>query len=98
MTHKNYTQLLQLYKDFHTKGLEILCFPCNQFGYQEPGTPDEILKFVRTKFDEKIDEKLVFFEKADVNGTNAREVFRWLKAEIPDEVDGHADIPWNFSK
>jgi len=73
----------------------VLAFPCNQFGAQEPGTHEEILEFVK-KFDEKMSEKLVFFEKADVNGANAREVYSYLKQALPSE-DGTADVRWNFS-
>ena len=69
-------------------------FPA-QFGGQEPGTPEEILEFVK-KFDEKMANKLVFFEKGDVNGKKAREVFAFLKEKLPDE-DGTTAIRWNFS-
>jgi glutathione peroxidase-family protein len=83
-----------LYDEFHPRGLEILAFPCNQFGGQEPGTHDEILQFVR-RFDEQMDQKLHFFEKADVNGPNSREVFTFLKSALPSD-DGSANIRWNF--
>jgi len=76
--------------------LEILAFPSNQFGYQEPGTDEEILKFV-SKFDPKMEDKIVFFTKGHVNGTKARPVFRYLKHVIPNE-DGTTDIRWNFAK
>jgi hypothetical protein len=76
---------------------QILAFPCNQFGGQEPGTHEEILEFVKTKFDPDIDQKLRFFEKADVNGANAREVYSFLKPVAPNE-DGTTDVRWNFGK
>lgn len=72
----------------------MLAFPCNQFGGQEPGTPEEILKFVE-KFGAR--DKLTFFEKADVNGENAREVFTFLKEKLPFE-DGSTNVMWNFGK
>merc|ERR1719215_1554904 len=61
------------------QGLKVLAFPCNQFGGQEPGTHEEILKFSE-KFNAR--EKFVWFEKGDVNGENAREVFTFLKDKI----------------
>jgi glutathione peroxidase-family protein len=67
-----------------------------QFGGQEPGTPEEILEFVK-QYDPKMSEKLVFFEKADVNGEKTREVFAFLKEMLPDE-DGTTSIRWNFSE
>jgi glutathione peroxidase len=46
-TYTNYIELAELYQKLHPKGLEILAFPCNQFGEQEPGTPDEIKMFTQ---------------------------------------------------
>jgi glutathione peroxidase len=88
--------LAKIHDEYATRGLKILAFPCNQFGAQEPGTPQEILEFVK-KFDENMPEKLVFFEKGDVNGANTREVFAFLKEKLPDE-DGSKPIRWNFSE
>ena len=79
------------YKD---RGLKILAFPCNQFGGQEPGTHEEILEFTRT-IDPDMPDKLIFFEKAEVNGANAREVFGFLKEALPSD-DGTGGIRWNF--
>ncbi|KAL3915420.1 MAG: hypothetical protein SGARI_008188, partial [Bacillariaceae sp.] len=86
--------VVNIHDEYAQRGLKILAFPCNQFGGQEPGTPQEILDFVK-KFDEKMSEKLVFFEKGDVNGANTREVFSFLKEKLPDE-DGSQAIRWNF--
>jgi glutathione peroxidase len=77
------------------QGFQVLAFPCNQFNKQEPGTPEEILDFVDRKFGAK--DKLVFFEKGDVNGANAREVFSFLKEALPFE-DGSTNVMWNFGK
>ncbi|KAG7349883.1 glutathione S-transferase domain containing protein [Nitzschia inconspicua] len=86
----------KLHDEYATRGLKILAFPCNQFGAQEPGTEEEILEFVK-KYDEKMAEKLVFFEKGSVNGSDTREVFAYLKEKLPDD-DGTTAIRWNFNK
>jgi glutathione peroxidase len=46
-TYTNYQQLIDLYEKYHKRGLEILAFPCNQFGEQEPGSNEEIQNFVK---------------------------------------------------
>lgn len=79
---------------YAAQGLRILAFPCNQFAAQEPGTHEEIMKFVQ-QFDVEMAHKLIFFEKADVNGANAREVFSFLKPLAPNS-DNTTDIRWNF--
>jgi glutathione peroxidase-family protein len=73
-------------------GMYILAYA--QFGAQEPGTHEEIIQSVK-KIDPTAPDKLTFFEKADVNGANAREVFSFLKRELPND-DGTGDIRWNF--
>jgi len=80
--------------EYGSRGLKVLCFPCNQFAGQEPGTHDEILKFVEDKF--KASKKFTWFEKGDVIGSKSRDVFSLLKQELPAE-DG-ATIKWNFTK
>lgn len=92
----NYTQLPKLVDDYGFRGFKVLAFPCNQFGAQEPGTHEEILEFVK-KFDPDMASKLDFFEKADVNGANTREVYSFLKREQPGR-DSSSDIRWNFGK
>jgi glutathione peroxidase-family protein len=84
LTELNYTQLPQLSDEYGSRGLQILAFPCNQFGRQEPAEHEEILEFVK-QYDEKMPEKLRFFEKNDVNGADAREVFSFLKMKLPNE-------------
>ncbi len=71
----------------------MLGFPCNQFGAQEPGSDDEILEFVTSKFDVTFP----MFHKIDVNGDGAAPLYQWLKAEQPGDGDS-ADITWNFEK
>ena len=90
----SYQELPKLHDEFGARGLKILAFPCNQFGAQEPGTHEEIIEFVR-KFDSEMPKKLVFFEKADVNGADAREVYSFMKPKALNE-DGSVDIRWNF--
>jgi len=79
---------------FGHRGLKVLAFPCNQFGGQEPGTHDEILQFSE-KFNAK--DKFIWFEKADVNGSNARPLFSYLTKKLP-LPNGSQDIEWNFNK
>lgn len=69
----------------------ILAFPCNQFGGQEPGSPQDILDFVA-----KYDVSFPMFEKIDVNGVNTHPLFKFLK-EQKGELLGN-DIKWNFAK
>ena len=71
----------------------MLGFPCNQFGAQEPGTDEEILEFVTTKFG--VD--FPMFSKIEVNGDGACELYRLLTAAAP-EPDGSTAIGWNFTK
>jgi len=94
LTKQNYTELVKLCDDYGPRGLEVLAFPCNQFARQEPGTHEEILSFAE-KFNAR--DKFVFFEKADVNGASAREVFGFLKTKLPND-DGSNDVRWNFAK
>ena len=90
----SYTQLPVLHDEYGARGLKILAFPCNQFGLQEPGTHEEILEFVK-QFDADMEKKLIFFEKADVNGAETREVYSFIKPKALNE-DGTVDIRWNF--
>lgn len=88
---KQYTGLEKIYKDYKDKGFEILAFPCNQFGEQEPGTNEEIKNFCSSKFD--LSFKL--FDKIDVNGKDKSPLYSIL---TDNEVTGKADIKWNFEK
>jgi glutathione peroxidase-family protein len=96
LTNQNYQELPQLFDGYSNRGLKILAFPCNQFGGQEPGTNDEILEFVQ-RYDADMAKKLIFFDKADVNGANTREVYSFIKP-LATNSDGTTDIPWNFGK
>lgn len=95
LTKTNYVQFSKMYEAYNSRGLKILAFPSNQFGKQEPGTNEDILDFVEKNFQAK--DKVTWFDKGDVNGAAAREVFSFLKAKLPWE-DGTSDIRWNFGK
>tara|TARA_B100000242_G_scaffold282951_1_gene244711 strand:- start:343 stop:807 length:465 start_codon:yes stop_codon:yes gene_type:complete len=83
-----YEGLQDLFERYKDKGLEILAFPCNQFGSQEPGSNDQIKTFCEDKYN--ISFKL--FDKVDVIGEHASPLFNYLN-----EVAGR-DIKWNFTK
>ena len=109
-----YEGLETLYKKYHEKGLEILDFPCNQFGHQAPGTDSEIHKFCQAKYQTSFDQ----FKKIDVNGEEESPLYTLLKKEQPnEEIHGIknkmsmkaiekisttcknlGDIKWNFTK
>ncbi|KAH7106334.1 glutathione peroxidase [Auriculariales sp. MPI-PUGE-AT-0066] len=88
-----YEGLQQLYSKYHDRGLEILGFPCNQFGAQEPGTEEEIATFCDVNY--KISFPLT--RKIEVNGDGAHPIYQWLKKQKPG-VEGQEDIKWNFEK
>ena len=109
-----YDALEELYKKYHDKGLEILDFPCDQFGHQAPGTDDEIHEFCTAKYNTTFDQ----FKKIEVNGENTNPLFKYLKDNSKDEyIKGlknkmamkavmkisntckeKTDIKWNFTK
>ncbi len=88
--YKGLEAVFQQYKD---RGFEVLAFPCNQFGGQEPGNQDEIEQFCEVNFG------LTFplMKKVDVNGDNASPLFDWMKGEAPGLMGSKA-IKWNFTK
>ncbi len=69
-----YEDLQEIYDSFHERGLEILDFPCNQFGDQAPGTNEEIHSFCTGRFGISFPQ----FSKIDVNGENAIPLYKWL--------------------
>jgi len=87
-TEQNYKQLPQLYKKYREKGLEIIAFPCNQFGFQEPGTNQQIKELAATY---GVD--FLLMDKVEVNGENAHPLWKYLRMQT-----GVTDIEWNFSK
>ena len=82
-----------LYKEHQDKGLEVLGFPCNQFGKQDPGSNEEIAEFCTMKFN--ID--FPMFAKVDVNGGDAHPLYEYLRKEAPG-VLGTTGVKWNFTK
>ena len=78
-----YEGLENLYRAYHEKGLEILDFPCNQFGHQAPGEDDEIHEFCTAKYQTTFDQ----FKKIDVNGETAIPLFAWLKEQAPEDEE-----------
>jgi glutathione peroxidase len=88
-----YKGLEAVYEKLHDKGLEVLGFPCNQFGGQEPGGEKEIAQFCELNFGVTFP----MFAKVDVNGDDAAPLYRFLKAEKPGLLGSEA-IKWNFTK
>lgn len=92
LTSSNYTELSQIYEKYKSQGLEILAFPCNQFGGQEPGSNADIKKFACTKFKAEFP----IFDKVDVNGPNTAPVYQFLKSNAGGFLGDL--IKWNFEK
>jgi len=82
-----YDGLVKLDKEYRDRGLMIVGVPCNQFGKQEPGSPEEIKDFTKSKYD--VDFTLL--AKQDVNGPNRSPLYQFL-------VGDGEDIAWNFGK
>ncbi|MCR9105527.1 MAG: glutathione peroxidase [Gammaproteobacteria bacterium] len=85
--------LEEMYAQYKDKGLEILGFPCNQFGKQDPGSNDEIMEFCQLNYGVTFP----MFGKIDVNGDHADPLFQHLKKEAPGAL-GTQGIKWNFTK
>ena len=109
-----YKGLENLYKKYHDKGLEILDFPCDQFGHQAPGSDSEIHEFCTSKYNTSFDQ----FKKIEVNGDGAEPLYKYLEDNSPKEIltgvknkmamsavkkisttyKNENDISWNFTK
>ena len=87
-----YAGLEKLHRDLADRGFEVLGFPCNQFGAQEPGTEDEIGEFCQLNYGVSFP----MFAKIDVNGDDTHPLYRWLKTEKSGLLGGR--IKWNFTK
>ncbi|XVF89414.1 hypothetical protein PTKIN_Ptkin19aG0128600 [Pterospermum kingtungense] len=92
LTTSNYSELSHVYDKYKTQGFEILAFPCNQFGFQEPGSNPEIKKFACTRFKAEFP----IFDKVDVNGPNTAPVYQFLKSNAGGFLGDL--IKWNFEK
>ncbi|XP_073287922.1 probable phospholipid hydroperoxide glutathione peroxidase [Primulina huaijiensis] len=92
LARSNYAELATLYDRYKDQGLEILAFPCNQFGSQEPGTDEQIQELACTHFRAQYP----IFRKIDVNGANAAPIYKYMKS-----MKGGlfwSSLKWNFTK
>ena len=109
-----YKDLQAIYDEYHDQGLEILDFPCNQFGNQAPGDDEEIHTFCTGRFGITFPQ----FSKIDVLGENADPLFRWLSAntkfegfsgamgvvmngvarKMDKDFKNNGNVKWNFTK
>jgi len=81
-----------LYEKYNNRGFEILAFPCNQFGKQEPAPNQDIEKFVKEKFNVTFP----MFSKINVNGKEADPLFLYLRSELTGTLG--TSVKWNFTK
>jgi glutathione peroxidase len=88
-----YKGLQDLFDKYQARGFNVLGFPCDQFGHQEPGEPEEIAQFCEMNYGVKFP----MFDKVDVNGDNAHPLFNYLKSAAPGLLGSEA-IKWNFTK
>lgn len=88
-----YKGLQEMYEQFKDQTFEILGFPCNQFGGQEPGSNEDIASFCQRNYGVSFP----MFAKVDVNGDEAHPLFTYLKNEAPGAL-GSKSIKWNFTK
>lgn len=88
-----YDGLEKLFQQYNDRGFEVLGFPCNQFGGQEPGNADEIEQFCKVNFGVTFP----LMAKVEVNGGNASPLYDWMKNEAKGLM-GSKLIKWNFTK
>jgi glutathione peroxidase len=88
-----YEGLEALQRKYADQGFEVLGFPCNQFGAQEPGNADEIASFCKLTYDVTFP----VLKKVEVNGGGASPLYDWMKAEAPGLM-GSKSVKWNFTK
>ena len=109
-----YTELQEMYEELHEKGLEILDFPCNQFGEQTPGSDEEVHDFCIGRYGITFPQ----YSKIDVNGENAIPLYKWLTSntkfagfsgpmglilkpivkKMDSDYKNNGNIKWNFTK
>jgi glutathione peroxidase len=89
-----YEGLQTIYQRYKAKGFEILAFPSNDFGAQEPGSAKEIKNFCETKY--KVSFPL--FEKNVVSGSHKQPLYAWLVSHEPKAKYGQSEVSWNFEK
>ncbi len=88
-----YEGLEKIYKELNAKGFEVLGFPCNQFGKQEPGDENEIKNFCSLTYNVSFP----MFSKVEVNGDNTHPLYKYLKEGKPGLLGTEA-VKWNFTK
>ncbi len=88
-----YAGLEALWRKYKEKGLVVLGFPCDQFGFQEPGDEREIQQFCSLTYDVTFP----MFAKIEVNGAGAHPLYKFLKSERPGLLGSEA-VKWNFTK
>ncbi|MCJ2177091.1 glutathione peroxidase [Novosphingobium album (ex Hu et al. 2023)] len=88
-----YKGLETLWRKYGDRGFEVIAFPCNQFGGQEPGNSDEIADFCEVNFGLSFP----LMGKIEVNGAGTVPLYDWLKGEAPG-ILGSKSIKWNFTK
>ena len=88
-----YDGLEKLYQEYRDKGFEVLGFPCNQFGAQEPGNAEEIDQFCKVNFGVTFP----LMAKIDVNGANASPLYAWMKSDKKG-LRGSTSIKWHFTQ
>lgn len=109
-----YTELQEMYEELHDAGLEILDFPCNQFGEQTPGTDEEVHDFCTSRYGITFPQ----YTKIDVNGENAIPLYKWITSntkfegfsgpmgmvlapvvkKMDKDYKNNGNIKWNFTK
>ena len=109
-----YTELQEMYEELHDSGLEILDFPCNQFGAQTPGTDEEVHDFCTGRYGITFPQ----YSKIDVNGENAIPLYKWITEntkfagfngpmgiilkpivkKMDSDYKNNGNIKWNFTK
>lgn len=87
-----YADLQEVYAKYKDRGLEVLAFPSNDFGGQEPGTPEEIRTFVDSKYSVEFE----MFDKVVIKGDDKAPLYKTLTEETPEGIKG--DVQWNFTK
>jgi glutathione peroxidase len=87
-----YADLQEVYAKYRQRGLEVLAFPSNDFGAQEPGTPEEIQAFVDREYDVEFE----MFEKVHAKGDDISPVYETLSRQTGEGIRG--EVKWNFTK
>ena len=88
-----YDGLEALWRKYRDQGFEVIAFPCNQFGGQEPGSAEEIDQFCKVNFGLSFP----LMGKVEVNGSGEDPLYGWLKSQAPGLM-GTRSIKWNFTK